>query len=138
MGKKPTKIDRVLKGISNIVAEATRSECYNLNEIADQNKIMIRQKEEELNTKDRVDISLREYNRLVNENKNLITERDYYKKLFAKMGIDEKLIHLINPQTLEIGTFDDPQCLIKMFHIKFGINCHDIRRYELETGIYNK
>jgi len=79
-------------------------------------------KEKEIKSKDRVDITLEEYNRLVEENKRLTQENDYLKSLFDSINLPyNKSIDVKNVKT---ATQYDPIGCTMTYMIRY--RCEDL------------
>lgn len=78
----------------------------------------------EQRTKDRVDISLKEYEDMKSKIEILEEQNEEYRAIFERMGID-KWVNDIEPSTIEIATMKDPIRLSTRVHIQF-----ESKRYE--------
>ncbi len=83
-----------------------------------QNKL----KEEELKTKDRVDLSLNEYNRLIEENKQLKLEINSLLEFFKKLKIPFEILNSLDMDSVEVCTYDNARAMTQSYRIQFDIS----------------
>ena len=99
------------------------------NRIADEMNRANELKEEELEVRDRVDISLKEYMNLVNERENLRAKVNNYESIFEGFNLpaDVKIL----PGSIEFDHMDNICDLIRTYCLRFDVNLHEVRRLGL-------
>lgn len=123
MTKKPTTKDCikfVCDGL-NTINEAITSQKDLMHE---RNRLERARLEWEQETKDRVDISLKEYEQLKGDLEQYKATAEHYKDVFDIMKIEE-YIDSIEPSTIRITTMKDPVRLSTRVNIQF-----ESKRYE--------
>lgn len=78
----------------------------------------------EKETKDRVDISLKQYEEMKRKIETLEEQNEKYKNIFERMGVEE-WANDIEPNTIQVSTMKDPVRLSTRVHIQF-----ESKRYE--------
>jgi len=89
-------------------------------ELAKHLEDLIEVKEKEIKSKDRVDITLEEYNKLVEENKHLTQENDYLKSLFDRINL--LYDKLIDAKSIKTATAYNPIDFTKTYMITYRCN----------------
>ena len=79
--------------------------------------------EAEIKSKDRVDITLAEYEALKMENAALRERCMQYEAVFRRIHIDPKVLERINPDTVFRWEIDDHRTFAKHIRIEFDVNC---------------
>ena len=92
-------------------------------ELAEQNRINKERLEFEKKTKDRVDISLNEYEEMKHKIENLTAQNERYSYLLDKIGVN--LIDSIEPSTIQVSTMKDPIRLSTKVNIQFESKHYD-------------
>lgn len=82
--------------------------------------------QKEIKARDRVDISLEEYEQLKNEITSLRYENASLKNIFTRIGIPIKVINYILPNTVAVRKSKDYKDFVTHYNIVFDTN--DIRR----------
>lgn len=122
--KKKLKIKDYLRDISNSNEEMVSTTRENNRLLAEQTEIEQKKLKHEIETKDRVDISLKRYEEMKRMIEILETQNEKYKTIFERMGIEE-WANDIEPSTIEVATMKDPIRLSTRVHIQF-----ESKRYE--------
>lgn len=123
MAKKPTTKDCikfVCDGLDTI-NEAITSQKDLMHE---RNRLERARLEWEQETKDRVDISLKQYEEMKSQIETLKEQNEKYINIFKRMGVEE-WANDIEPSTIEVATMKDPIRLSTRVHIQF-----ECKRYE--------
>lgn len=123
MAKKPTTKDYikfVCDGLYTI-NEAITSQKDLMHE---RNRLERARLEWEQETKDRVNISLKEYEEMKNQIKTLKEQNEKYINIFERMGVGE-WANSIEPSTIEVATMKDPIRLSTRVHIQFESRHYD-------------
>ena len=78
--------------------------------------------QKELKARDRVDISLEEYEQLKNEVTSLRYENASLKSIFTRIGIPIKVINYILPNTVAVRKSEDLKDFVTHYYIAFDTN----------------
>lgn len=96
-----------------------------LAEIKKTNKVILDRLDRYEEDKDRVDISLREYEGLKCQNENMASTIDSYERLFEALGIAVNVVDFIVPDTVHVYEsqylYCDPLTLRKRIRIEFDV-----------------
>ena len=125
MAKKPTTKDCikfVCDGLDTINDNIKKQRL----ELTEQNRINKERLEFEKKTKDRVDISLNEYEEMKHKIENLTAQNERYSYLLDKIGVN--FIDSIEPSTIQVSTMQDPIRLSTRVHIQF--ECKKFNTYD--------
>lgn len=88
---------------------------------------------EEIKSKDRVDISLEEYQRLHRHIENLERQNDHMGKLIVQLGIPAEIINSIKTDTVSMTYCDDIIDFVRHYRVVFDVDdSPDIRRWTHE------
>lgn len=121
MAKNP-KIKIRLKTDIESLADVISDKVYQMNRIREEELEFQREKFSfEKKTKDRVDISLREYEQMKRDMEWLQSQNNKYFELFAKLKLDQ-YIDCIEPETLYVINEKCPKTLKTHIHINFTCN----------------
>lgn len=102
------------QNINSIGSALTRAQITTMEQIA----ITQKQLEFERETKDRVNISLKEYEELKRDLKHYKELTEYQQEVLSKIGID-RFIDSINPKTLTVQVVENPMRFNSKIHIVF-------------------
>lgn len=116
--KKKPKIKDYLRYISNSNEEMASAIRENNRLLIEQTEIEQKKLKHEIETKDRVDISLKEYEQLKRNLEQYKANAEHYKDIFDIMNIAEYL-DSIEPNTIRITTMKDPVRLSTRVNIQF-------------------
>lgn len=123
MAKKPTTKDCikfVCDGLDTINETITSQKDL----MHERNRLERARLEWEQETKDRVDISLKQYEEMKKQIETLKEQNEKYINIFERMGVEE-WANDIEPSTIEVATMKDPIRLSTRVHIQF-----ECKRYE--------
>lgn len=123
MKKKP-KIKDYLRHISNSNEEMASAIRENNGLLIEQTEIEQKKLKHEIETKDRVNISLKQYEEMKSQIETLKEQNEKYINIFERMGVEE-WANDIEPSTIEVATMKDPIRLSTRVHIQF-----ECKRYE--------
>ena len=101
----------------------TADELHEANTIRQQE---IKLKEEELEVKDRVDISLKEYMNLINERDTLIAKVAMYEEIFKGFELPYNIP--IIPGSVEYKHEDRPWEMIRRYHLCFDVDMAGLKK----------
>jgi hypothetical protein len=121
-------------GIWNVIGTPIQSNAYAAGIVAKSNKELGEKLEaiskEEIKSKDRVDISLEEYQRLHRHIENLERQNDHMGKLIVQLGIPAEIINSIKPDTVNVTYCDDIIDFVRHYRVAFDVDdSPDIRRW---------
>ena len=136
MAKNP-KIKIRLKTDIESLADVISDKVYQMNRIREEELAFQREKFSfEKKTKDRVDISLREYEEMKRNMEWLQSQNNKYASIFAKLKLDQ-YIDCIDPRTVVVITEKDLQSLNTKVHISFVCDKLIENPTERETGLFH-
>ena len=117
-------LKQIVSDIENDLSTVNRNIIKQTEEIEKQNALQKEKLEWEKETKDRVDISLKEYEEMKRKIAVLEEQNEKYKTAFDRIGATE-WVDSIEPSTVEVATMKDPVRLSTRVHIQF-----ESKRYE--------
>ena len=123
MGKK-LKIKDYLRHISNSNEEMASAIRENNRLLIEQTEIEQKKLKHEIQTKDRVDISLKENEQLKRDLEQYKAIAEHYEEIFDRLKIG-KYIERAEPSTIEVRTMKDPIRLSTRVHIQFESKSYD-------------
>lgn len=126
--KKPKTKD-YLRHISNSLDDMTCEIRENNRLLVDQVKVEQDKLKYEKETKDRVDISLKEYEQLKRDLRDVRGKLERYKAVFETLKINQ-YIDYIDPNSMTISTLKDPQRISTRFFIQF--ECKTLLEFPFE------
>lgn len=136
MAKNP-KIKIRLKTDIESLADVISDKVYQMNRIREEELEFQREKFSfEKKTKDRVDISLREYEQMKRDMEWLQSQNNKYAEILAKLKIEE-YADAIDPNNVVMVGIDDPRTLTTELHITVKLNKMYINRNKEETGLFH-
>ena len=115
---KKLKIKDYLRDISNSNEEMASATRENNRLLIEQTEIEQKKLKHEIETKDRVNISLKQYEEMKRMIEILETQNEKYRTIFEGMGVEE-WANDIEPNTIEVATMKDPIRLSTRVHIQF-------------------
>lgn len=118
MKMKKLKQKDYLRHISNSLDDMTCEIRENNRLLVDQVKVEQDKLKYEKETKDRVDISLKEYEQLKRDLEKYKATAEHYEEIFDRMKMAE-YVDRIEPSTLQVSTMEDPIRLSTRVHIQF-------------------
>lgn len=115
--------DSSAKDAAGIVAESNKELGKKLEAIS----------KEEIKSKDRVDISLEEYQRICRHIENLERQNSQMGKLIVQLGIPVEIINSIKTDTVNVTHCDDIKDFVRHYRVAFDVDdSPDIRRWTHE------
>lgn len=111
--------DRVAYVINQNPGDSARLTAYAVDGLSNELKKI---HEEESRTKDRVDISLREYESLKKENRDLAWKVARLESILSSIRIPVEKYDLINPDSVEVGYCKDPIHFKQRIRIQFDMD----------------
>lgn len=103
--------------VTQVVTKAVREHNETLKDIS----------EAEIKSKDRVDISLAEYELLKKENRTLRERCMHMEDIFKRIALDPKLIEKVDPSTvIKFRVLNDPIDFTSLIRIEFKVSQHDL------------
>lgn len=121
---KKLKIKDYLRDISNSNEETASAIRENNRLLIEQTEIEQKKLKYEIETKDRVDISLKRYEEMKRMIEILETQNEKYRNIFERMGVEE-WANDIEPSTIQVATIKDPIRLSTRVHIQFESKRND-------------
>lgn len=122
-----------INGLRSFITEqnnAIRQNTAAYNRIADELENANALKEDELETKDRVDISLKEYMNLINERDMLLDKVNTYESIFEGFNLPSGVE--IIPGSVSFEHNDDILNLIRRYRLMFDVDLVELRRLGLD------
>ena len=109
--------NQAVKDAAHIVAKASRDHDETIKGIS----------EAEIKSKDRVDISLKEYELLKKENQALQERCMHYEAVFRHIHINPKVLEKIVPESVHKWEMDNIRDFTKRIRIEFDIDAFGLR-----------
>lgn len=135
MAKNP-KIKIRLKTDIESLADVISDKVYQMNRIREEELEFQREKLQfEKKTKDRVDISLFEFEKMKKEIEWFQARNKHLAEILTKLKIAE-YVDIIDPDKVVVIGEDDPRTLTTHLHITISLNKPDMRKYEPETRLF--